>query len=337
MITKSLGRTIQAVMCVALLIAAIAEAMADPGEITAVQVASDLKSIVVRSDGPLGKHTAFVIDRPFRLVIDFEATSLGKLQGKIRVDREPISEIRLGYHNDRARVVVDFGDHPVPPFQIERDNNLFMVVLGKSPALPGKNSSKGSPVPKPPPLRSEAQPPVKTSLPSEMSTPERPIPKSEVPRPEKPPVRSEAPLPERIPRDPESSAVSVKTAYMKNNLLIVELVDPKDPKLTYRMVVDLDVDELSIKGALLSDAKGNLKKFEFFKSEPESRGSSGSESKITVGPRKSSPTGAADIDEGTYRRGMPTARTGKPPETASGGTWPLRIEEFRPQSRRAER
>ena len=103
---------------------------AESANITSVQVAPDLKQISIKCDGPVGKHSAFVIQKPYRLVLDMESTGLGKIPTKINVGRNPLNEIRLGYANSRARVVMDFGDNPVPSFKVDKQSNGILVSLG---------------------------------------------------------------------------------------------------------------------------------------------------------------------------------------------------------------
>ena len=104
--------------------------------ITNVQIAPDQKQLMIKADKALGAHSAFAFENPYRLVIDFESTGLGKVPAKIKVDKPPINEIRLGKNGHRARIVVDFGEYPVPPFMVERKGNLAVVALGAVPTDP---------------------------------------------------------------------------------------------------------------------------------------------------------------------------------------------------------
>ena len=47
--------------------------------ITNVKVAHDLRSVTIFGDQDLGRHHAFVIKEPYRLVLDFESTGLGRV------------------------------------------------------------------------------------------------------------------------------------------------------------------------------------------------------------------------------------------------------------------
>ena len=97
--------------------------------------------------------------------------------------------------NSRARVVVDFGDHPAPSFRIDRQNNGLLVNLE-----PRVGAWQPKPVAKP-----------------AAELPKDPVqPKAVVSAPAAPEVRS--------------SKVSVKTAGVKDDLVFVELASKKDPK-----------------------------------------------------------------------------------------------------------
>lgn len=332
MIRKLLSRIIRTVLPMALALTCSLGVSANPGEITAVQVAPDFSSITIRSDGQLGKHSAFVIDRPYRLVVDFESTGLGKLQGKIRVDKGPMNEIRLGYNNNRARVVVDFGDTPVPAYQIERKDNLAVIALGKAQGTPTPRPASSAPktqtVAKPSPV---APPDAPSHQDGSRSEPAPAQPSPTPTRPEASP--SGAPAVEK-----DNSSVSIKDAGVRNNLVFVELVDRKDPKVTYRLIVDLDMDDLNIRSASLSDSRGKLKKFEFLKSETELMSSAGAGTKGVVGPRKqftaSEPPGSRDNKYQWGESSIGAERIVRKEPKNTG--WPLRIEEFQLQARKSE-
>jgi len=79
--------------------------------------------------GSLGKHSSFVIDESSCLIIDFESTSIRNVRSRIPVNSRSISEIRTGYNSGMARVIVDFGQNPVPRFQVMTEHNFLLVVF----------------------------------------------------------------------------------------------------------------------------------------------------------------------------------------------------------------
>ena len=212
---------------------ASAQAGAEGLNIIGVQPSHDLKHIKIKFSGQVGRHTAYVVERPYRLVMDFEATGLGKVPPRIKVDRGPIREIRLGSTSSRARVVVDFGENPVPPFNLSTHQELVVVTLGKTEPALGRSDTSPEPI---------------------LSVP--------------PPISGSVASPGAVPADHVRSAkadslLSVKGAGITDDLIFVELADRRDPRRIYRLVVDFDYQSLLLRKATLSDSQGNLKRFDF--------------------------------------------------------------------------
>ena len=230
------------------------QAGAEGLNIIGVQPSHDLKHIKIKFSGQVGRHTAYVVERPYRLVMDFEATGLGKVPPRIKVDRGPIREIRLGSTSSRARVVVDFGENPVPPFNLSTHQELVVVTLGKAQPALGRSDTS-------------------------------PEPLSSVP-----PISGNVSSPGAVPTDHVRSAkadslFSVKGAGITDDLIFVELADRWDPRRIYRLVVDFDYQSLQLRKATLSDSQGNLKRFDFASNAaPAVAPREGSN--LSAGPRK---------------------------------------------------
>jgi AMIN domain len=272
---------------------------AESTNITSVQVAPDLKQISIKCDGPVGRHSAFVIQKPYRLVLDVDATGLGKIPTKINVGRSPLNEIRLGYANSRARVVMDFGDNPVPSFKVDKQSNSILVSLG---------------------VKAGAWQPRPAAKPAAQL--------------QKSPVQPKAVAPAPAPQKADSSKVSVKTAGVTDDLIFVELASKKDPKLTYRVVIDVDVEALKVKQATVSDAQGRLKSFDLASSKSGNESSSPS-IKPSVGPRRTAgPTAAPSVDHPKFKWGVHAGenRQVKPQAAKLNAGSPIRVERFEPQS-----
>ena len=269
---------------------------AESVNITSLQVTPDLKQISIGCDGPVGKHSAFVAQKPYRLVLDMASTGLGRIPMKINVGRDPINEIRLGYANSRARVVVDFGDHPAPSFRIDRQNNGLLVNL---------------------------EPRVGAWQPRPVAKPAAQLPKD--------PVQPKAVVSAPAAPEVHSSKVSVKTAGVKDDLVFVELASKKDPKRTYRVVIDLEVDELQVRQATVSDDQGHLKRFDLA-SGVTGNDIAGSTIKSNVGPRTNvRPTATPSDGHPKFKWGI-QAGENKQRETAKLNTaGPIRLERFEPQ------
>jgi hypothetical protein len=271
---------------------------AESANITAVQVAPDLKQISIKCDGPVGRHSAFVIQKPYRLVLDLDATGLGKIPAKINVGRTPLNEIRLGYANSRARVVMDFGDNPVPSFKVDKQSNGILVSLG---------------------VKAGAWQPRPAAKPAAQL--------------QRNPVQPKAVAPAPAPQKADTSQISVKTAGVTDDLIFVELASKKDPKRTYRVVIDLDIEELQVRQATVSDAQGRLKSFDLASSKP------GNEIAVpsirpSVGPRRTAgPTAAPSQDHPKFKWGVHAGekRQVQPQAAKLNAGPPIRVERFEPQ------
>ncbi len=249
--------------------------------ITNVQVSPDQKQIVIKGDKALGTHSAFAFENPYRLVIDFEDTGLGKVPLKIKIDKPPMNEIRLGKNGHRTRLVVDFGEYPVPPFMVERKGNIAVVALGNVPTDPRmiqKNSkveagSKSYHAPTPQPQVHIAPKKQSISAPTSAGSPVTP--------------HSTA-----VKKNEQSSFI-VKQSLVTNNLLLVELQDRKLPSETYRIVVDLNLNDMTVRNASISNSGGVVKRFDLVESgskvaQDNTNPEESSHGHIAIGPRKKS-------------------------------------------------
>ena len=86
-----------------------------PGEITAVGVDGESRTIIISTKGDPGKLNTYIMTGPNRLVMDFSASIAGKVPPRIAGDKAGIKTIRVGNYKSRARVVADFQDAPVQP------------------------------------------------------------------------------------------------------------------------------------------------------------------------------------------------------------------------------
>lgn len=198
--------------------------------IIGVQSSHDLKQIKIKFSGKAARPIAYVVERPYRLIMDFQSIGLGNVPAKMTVNRGLIQEIRTGSNSSRARVVVDFGENPVPPFNVSTQNELVILTLNKTQQSAEKFKSA--------PEKSTAAPRIHSDRPSSAPAPlDR---------------RSEHP----------DSRLSVKEAALNDDSIFVELADPKDPTRTYRIVMDLDHDSLQLRTAIFSDPFGNVKRFD---------------------------------------------------------------------------
>lgn len=224
--TFSLRTFLTCCACAAILVGHAVWARAvEPGTITGVRVGPDKQSIAIQHDGQVGSFASFVMQNPYRLVLDINQAQPVRVPPRIPVPGSRISEIRLGYANARTRIVVDFGNNPVPPFRIARGEREMRVILGR-----GVASAESKPA------HSER-----------LAETKRPVPK--LPRPTLPQKKSDA-------------AVTVKSTRVDKNRVLLVLASNRHPGKTYVLAVEMDAQDLNVRGATVRDDKGTVKRFQ---------------------------------------------------------------------------
>lgn len=300
--------------------------------ITNVQVSPDQKQIVIKGDRALGIHSAFAFQNPYRLVIDFDNTGLGKVPVKMKVDKPPINEIRLGANGRRARLVVDFGEYPVPPFMVERKGNLAVVALGNVPTDPRiiQRNSAVEPRQKPSPISATKQ--------------QRHVVQKKEATHEPPPAPTASPSVSSVGPSIKTGEPGflVKQSMVTNSMLLVELQNSKKPSETYRIVLDLNLDDMTVHNASISNSSGIVKRFGLVDSGSKVvQGNTGQEESTNgfpnAGPRKKS---KLVVDEKPLGRTKYTWGSGNSSSTEvdsdnqqSVGSNPFRLQKFELKSK----
>ncbi len=264
------------------------------GSIVGVKVSPDLRRIVIQSDGPLGQYKAFVIGQPYRLVMDFKDAGLSRGLSRIKFDKKPIREIRLGSTAIRTRVVVDFGQNPAPPYKVRREGGHLVVLLGESLPIPPRAATSGS-------LKAKAQTPPPKSAPKQARKPEK---------------------------KQNASLLRIKSAAVVDGLIVVELSKAKDPKRSCKLIMEVDLDRMKLSRAVLNDGEGNIACAE--KTSKHASTSADSESVGSVrGPRKAPAETTSLPPRGThYKWGLPKVETRGPTKSLDRKVGPLRVESF---------
>ena len=253
------------------------------GAISSVRISPDMRQIVIRAEGLLGKHSAFAFEKPYRLVVDFDSTSLAKISNKIKLEKPPINEIRLGKLENRARVVIDFGSYPVPAYAIERQDNMAVIALGETgPARPEN-------LPEPAQDHEKRQP-KKPTVNSKPTTPKKEPARTVESVPAPTPIRTSPPQQVQTSKAETQKPVHViKKALLSNDLLLVEMQDPSNPANSCSLALEIDLKDQTIKGASLSSRDGEIKRFEISELNEnirESQDKANMTSGPVTGPRK---------------------------------------------------
>jgi len=209
--------------------------------ITGINVSPEGK-IIIETDGRIGKHNSFILQSPSRLVMDLEGARIGHVPARLKIDRGPIREVRLGQNDTRTRFVVDFGDHPTPPFKVHRYEKTTVVALELgSPGVGGMISAR----PQSAPSRGQARSHVSASV--------------------KPDRRTDSGSAQGVRAPTRSTVLSdlvVKETGADGDIIFVELADRRNPSQTYRLVVDMDKAFSKVQNVTLSDSQGNLRRLE---------------------------------------------------------------------------
>lgn len=292
MVTASSRLTVFVIACMCFLFMTHHAFAVTAGILTGLKITDDHKRIVVKYDGEVGRHAAFVIEQPHRLVIDFASTSLGKVTRRINLDGQGIEEIRLGQTPSRARLVVDFGDNPVPTFKIQRMDGVILVMLGSGTTPPGVLTKSDRPQRKPKAKQAGVRVTRRVSA-----------------------------------KGRSSSSMMVKQAGVADDLVYVELARRESPNKTYRLVIDCDLKELLVRQASLSDAAGTVKRFEVAE-RLQHKVASREQPRPGGGPGRANGE-AVSADRTKLKWGLPSVRARQPQEARDRKRGPFRLEELK--------
>ncbi|MEW6138155.1 MAG: AMIN domain-containing protein [Thermodesulfobacteriota bacterium] len=265
----------------------------DLGTITSADLSSDGRQITLRFEGTVGAHRTYVLENPSRLVMDFPNATLGSVKRKIAGSILAIKEVRLGQHEGRSRLVADFGSRPVPPFKISRVGGQIFVTFPKSA---GEDD-----VPRQSALQRTGE--KKASM-KQLQT----------------------------AATGGGAPVVVKKAGVEGGVVFVELGSSADQGRRYRVVIDCNLDELSVRSATVSDQAGALRRFDLAEVPPEPVGSA--DMRTNRGPTRNMVSQQKEsVPLRKFKWGLPAGdRERLAPVAQKKG--PFQLEEFKLQARR---
>ena len=197
-----------------LLIGAVADAQSAPGiELRDVTVTTqpDSVTILVKTTGEV-KYQAELMDRPYRLVLDFDDTSYGWRKTPLAVQAEPLKQIRGSqYRRGVARVVLDLTRKVGYAIREEHDGLAIVIPTAASaqlaePAPPPVAAAKPAPAAKPatpkaPPAAAAASPASGPAASGEAKAPE-PLLVAQAPAAPAPTAPATPPAPPAMPAPP---------------------------------------------------------------------------------------------------------------------------------------
>ena len=195
-------------------IGAVADAQSAPGiELRDVTVTTqpDSVTIVVKTTGEV-KYQAELMDRPYRLVLDFEDTSYAWRKTPLAVQAEPLKQIRGSqYRRGVARVVVDLTRKVGYAIREENDGLAIVIPTAASAQLaepaPKPVAAAKPAAPKAPPMAAAASPASVPAASGEAKAPE-PLLVAQAPAAPAPtaPVPATPPPPPAMPAPPAAPA-----------------------------------------------------------------------------------------------------------------------------------
>jgi hypothetical protein len=283
------------------------------GNISEVVVGPEGKSVIIKTDAPLGRHRDFVIGGPNRLVIDFEDSGLGKTPRRIPVEAGRIREIRLGYQGSNARLVVDFGEASVPKYTIRDEGFAVKLLLDtKGGSVPTVASKEGRP---------QAWAPAKPRATSDANGPTSG-------------TRSAGSASGR-------SGPAVASVRVSGDTVTLEIVDEKRRGKSMKVNVEVDMDGARVRKAYVVESKDSSRSSaNVDKAAPSSDNVSSSEARgsgraiAARGPRKEvSSAGAAENGPKKFRWGMPEVKVVEPRKPSSEARDPFRLDKVALQVR----
>ena len=97
------------------------------GKIIDLEISKDLDGMTVVSDSEISNYNAFVLENPYRLVVDILGVKHLLSKNIFPFPSPFVSKIKIGQHPEMVRFVVYFRNR-LPNYQIEKDNNKLFVV-----------------------------------------------------------------------------------------------------------------------------------------------------------------------------------------------------------------
>jgi hypothetical protein len=119
-------------------------------------------------------------------------------------------------------------------------------------------------------------------------------------------------------------------------MVYVELANRKNPKQSYRLVIDMNIDAMQPMRATLSDSSGNLKKYEMSANTEPSPEAAPEPARTAVGPRKAPvDLESQDDDKKKFKWGVQPAAQSAGMSSASPSPGVLfHIEEYQLEKRK---
>jgi TolA-binding protein len=103
---------------------------------------NDQTTVTVAGDGNISEYTAKTFKAPPRILVDIKCAARLLEATSVKVDNPDIKSIRIGYHFDRIRVVIDVKGDTVPAYKDKSKNNVLIITLKTKKIRDEKNQHR---------------------------------------------------------------------------------------------------------------------------------------------------------------------------------------------------
>jgi hypothetical protein len=252
---------IRTLVAVTFLILSVSAAVQVPaalasGKIAEVNVSADAQRVSIRTEGNVGRHAESAVSNPSRLVIDIPSATLARPLNVTGAGRECGLGIRAAKSDSGARIVLDFGDGPMPQYRIRKVGHYLLVFIQD-----WNPSGRPGSVTRPEPTATREVTPKRrlwaareddwrtTANSARRDDRQRAVPS----------VNHEVTLmePRQGPREadrPEETAgeVFIKSAEVDDGTIVLQVARKDDPEKLYRIDLGVDFRDLGFKTAKIS-------------------------------------------------------------------------------------
>lgn len=115
-----------------------------------ISVKVDGVNVDIKGDGLIPDYNSFQLVRPTRLVVDLPDLSKAEGKNNIKVGSQLLTDIRIGQHPDKVRLVFTFPEAKLPPYQLTREGQGLRLTLGGvKKELPQEEEAAIAEAPKP--------------------------------------------------------------------------------------------------------------------------------------------------------------------------------------------
>ncbi|MEJ2657235.1 MAG: AMIN domain-containing protein, partial [Desulfobacterales bacterium] len=100
---------------------------------------NDQTSVTIVGDGNISEYISKSLKVPPRILVDIHCTARLLEAASINVDNPNIQSVRVGYHSDKIRIVIDVKGETVPAYTDKCKNNVLIITFESKKIADRKN------------------------------------------------------------------------------------------------------------------------------------------------------------------------------------------------------